>query len=433
MSDAFQQHLTQGGEFLKADKVEAARTELEAARALRPSDAKVRSLLGLVYFRAQDYPAARAVFVDLAAEQPDDAALRLNLGLVHLKLGETDDAIGALEAAAAGQDKGAARGYLGLAYARAGRYAEARDAFTRAGQLELAREMEAHLAEAGEASGGGGEAEIHLEADMPAPGEAPARAPTASPASATIPPPMPTGMPSMRARAPRLSAPPIIVPPRLIVDAAHAPQPLLELVTSRLIAPGTADTPAMYLGPGGALVLRTKPRCVARAGLTMAAAGALKVSPAFRREKGRTTELAFGIDDRTMQLVVGEGALVLGAPAGLAFTLIALDDDALYLREDHLAAFGDGLRWENGRVPQSGDTVPLVQLRGRGVVALALPAAPVALKLTATLPITVPASRLVGWLGRVVPRLRDEGRGPARVECHGEGAVLVVPDAAPRA
>jgi Flp pilus assembly protein TadD/uncharacterized protein (AIM24 family) len=416
VTDQFQLHLARGGELLKVDKVDEARAELEAARALRPSDAKVRSLLGLVYFRAGDFTAARAVFSDLATEQPDDAALRMNLGLVHLKLGETEDAISML--AAASTDKSArqrALGYLGLAYARAGRYAEARDAFAKAGQGELAREMEAHLA--------GPEVDLALGTHS-GPIKVQAREPVA-PAATPTPAPQ-VAMPSMRARAPRLSAPIILGTPRLPV-AQDLPRPLLELVSERLVATSDGE-PAMRLGPGGLLILRTRPRCVARAGLTIAAAGALTTEPAYRREKGRQTDVVFGAEDQRMHVVSGPGALVLAPPPGKVVVIIALDDEALYVREEALLAFHD-LRWENGRVPQSGDTVPLVQLRGKGVLALVAGALPVSLKLTADLPLTVPSARLLGWVGRVVPRLRDEGVGGARVECHGEGAVLV--DAAP--
>ena len=99
MAENYVQHLTRGGELLRADRVDEAKVELEAARALRPGDIKILSLLGLVYFRLGQFDEARTIYAELVKRQPKDASLRLNLGLVHLKLGDVEAAIGELLAA----------------------------------------------------------------------------------------------------------------------------------------------------------------------------------------------------------------------------------------------------------------------------------------------------------------------------------------------
>src|SRR6185503_19653496 len=77
---------------------------------------------------------------------PNDASYRLNLGLVHLKLGDADAAIAELiRCRDLDPSQSRAVGYLGLACARAGRYAEAYQAFLQAGQDDLAREIVHHL------------------------------------------------------------------------------------------------------------------------------------------------------------------------------------------------------------------------------------------------------------------------------------------------
>ena len=52
---AYLQHLTRGGELLRADRVPEAKSELEKALALKPGDGKILNLLGLACFRLEDY------------------------------------------------------------------------------------------------------------------------------------------------------------------------------------------------------------------------------------------------------------------------------------------------------------------------------------------------------------------------------------------
>src|SRR5262249_20840012 len=146
---AFVSHIARGGELLRAEKLAEACAELRLALDLKPGDVKVLNLLGLVTFRLGRYGEARDIFQDLADRQPNDPSLQLNLGLVHLKMGEVDDAIRELARAKELDTLGQVRtlGYLGLAYARKGEYAKARDAFRASGQEDLAREMETQLQE----------------------------------------------------------------------------------------------------------------------------------------------------------------------------------------------------------------------------------------------------------------------------------------------
>src|SRR5262249_33905458 len=128
---------------MRQNKVEEARAELETAISLKPGDGKVLKLLGLAYFQLGRYPDARGIYADLVDRAPTDASLRLNLGLVHLKTGDVDDAIRELmRARDLDPQQLRTMGYLGLAYARKGKYALAKEAFLAAGQDDLAREME---------------------------------------------------------------------------------------------------------------------------------------------------------------------------------------------------------------------------------------------------------------------------------------------------
>jgi hypothetical protein len=140
------QAVLRGSELLKSGKLDEAQRVFRAALALDAGNARVLALLGLTLFRSGNFAQAQPIYEQLVERAPSDPSHRLNLGLVYLKLGAADDAIAALEASRAlDPSQGRAVSYLGLAYARAGRYAEAYRAFLLAGQHDLASEIESNL------------------------------------------------------------------------------------------------------------------------------------------------------------------------------------------------------------------------------------------------------------------------------------------------
>jgi hypothetical protein len=144
--EAFEQAVLRGSELLKQGKVDLAQSAFREALALEPENPRVLALLGLSHFRAGAFTEARAIYEQLVERAPNDASHRLNLGLVYLKLNDSERAIAALETSRAlDPSQGRAVSYLGLAYARAGRYAEAYRAFLIAGQNDLATEIESNL------------------------------------------------------------------------------------------------------------------------------------------------------------------------------------------------------------------------------------------------------------------------------------------------
>ena len=144
--EAVEQAVGRGSELLKQGKTDQAQRAFRAALDLDPDNARVLALLGLTHFRASEFAEARPIYEQLVERSPTDASHRLNLGLVYLKLNDADRAIAALEASRAlDPSQGRAVSYLGLAYARAGRYAEAYRAFLIAGQNDLAVEIETNL------------------------------------------------------------------------------------------------------------------------------------------------------------------------------------------------------------------------------------------------------------------------------------------------
>ncbi|MEO8699284.1 MAG: tetratricopeptide repeat protein [Kofleriaceae bacterium] len=144
--EALEQAIVRGSELLKQGKLEQAQRAFRSALEIDGENLKVLALLGLSHFRASEFVEARPIYEDLVELAPTDASHRLNLGLVYLKLNDADHAITSLEASRAlDPSQGRAVSYLGLAYARAGRYAEAYRSFLIAGQNELASEIEVNL------------------------------------------------------------------------------------------------------------------------------------------------------------------------------------------------------------------------------------------------------------------------------------------------
>ena len=208
---------------------------------------------------------------------------------------------------------------------------------------------------------------------------------------------------------------------------ARGPQPLSEFATARLVRPEDGDQP-FELAAGGYLIVRISDKMYARTEGVDVTGGALTYEPAMRRARGQSRGEPFATGGRPMFQVSGQGHLI-AAPLGGQFTAVSLDDDILYLREDLVFAFEPLLRWENGHVPGSRATIPMVQFRGTGAIAFRTARPLLTVKLAADKVLYVDAGALAGWIGRVVPRAvtaADAG-GAAElfVECSGEGVVLV--------
>jgi uncharacterized protein (AIM24 family) len=462
--EAIEQAVVRGSDLLKQGKLEDAQKAFRAALLLDADNPRVLALLGLAHFRGNQFEPARTIYEDLVERLPTDASHRLNLGLVYLKLGDATRAINSLEASRAlDPSQGRAVSYLGLAYARAGRYAEAYRSFLLAGQNELASEIQSNLT-AAERDG------IHAQLlrsgvdAKPAPRTTP---PTPPPPAKPAPAPAPEVEASVVAAEPAIPAPsmsesqqfvlpmrsgPVPVPtdgrsmisqavdiatpttagtvvPGRTPDAARPPVPLSQLATEDLVRPDDGNDP-FSITASGALCIRIKERVLARLDGVHAMGGDLAFEPAMRRSRGHQTDERFDYGGPQMHAVYGEGYLI-AVPGPRAFTAVLLDDDIFYLREDLVFAFEATLRWENGNVPGLRGRLPVVQFRGDGAVALRSEKPLVRIKLPPQGIVFVDAARLAGWIGRVIPRAvvppTGSPMGDVCVECTGEGVVLVDP------
>jgi uncharacterized protein (AIM24 family) len=378
---SFQRHLRRAGELIGAQRLPEGELEILKGLALSPRDLRALKLLALVRFKLGRLAEAREVYRTAHEVAPADAAVRLNLGLIALKMDWFEEAISELESATRlGPEDQRAWSYLGYAYARTGARSRAAAAFRRAGQEEVAVEIE----RSGPASPG-------LAAQL---GGAPAA------------PPAP------------VAAPAVSVPAEIATEQASA----AAFAFSHLIAsdPGTAREGVLHLAVMGEVHVRQS--------ALLAAAGEVRIEEARRRCRGRVTEELLGPLDDLFVRCLGNGEMWLTVPPqGRGLVALSLDQDVLYLREERVVSFDGDVVWEAGRVPWDG--LPLLQFRGSGrVVADAGRGDVVALRVAEGRPMTVARARLVGWLGRVVVQsLREPGHDNPlpHVTCEGEGVLLL--------
>lgn len=438
--DRFEQLVQQGNEALRIGHAADAVGPLRDALQMDTGNARVMAMLGLAFFRSGQFAEAKTIYATLVNRAPRDPGHRLNLGLVLLKLGEAAAAIAMLEASRA-LDPSSLRTitYLGLAYARAGRFTDAYRAFLLSGDNDLALEVESNLSDAEKQA---------VVASLPA------RA-----VRTTLPPPLATQASTDSDRFVAPASTGIVAQPsddshttpiartrnaisRAVADAGpamgharavmlggHAGEPpgvvpLSTFATVSLLHPQDAG-PALEVTTDGLLVMRVTERLIARLDGVVVQSGAISAEPATRRVRGQQTAAPFVCQTNAFFALSGTGYLVVAA-ADLTFTALLLDDDILYLREDVVFAFDPTLRWENGNVPGLRDKFGVVQFRGDGTVALATQTPLMRVKLSPNAPAVVATERLAGWIGRVIPRAiaHDHVTGGA-VECSGEGVLLI--------
>src|SRR5438045_2833467 len=139
-------HYNRGREAFQDGRYAEARRELESAQKLRPDDADVLNLLGLVYFKTNAYPEAEVIYRRLARENPSVFILHSNLGLILFKQGKIEDAEQhLLRAIELRPNYAKSHLYLGLLYRQRKKFGIALEHLKFAGADKLAREVEAEM------------------------------------------------------------------------------------------------------------------------------------------------------------------------------------------------------------------------------------------------------------------------------------------------
>jgi tetratricopeptide (TPR) repeat protein len=406
--------LRRASELVSAQRLPEAEAELLTAHHAAAHDLRVLKLLALVRFKLGRLAEAGQVYREAAQIAPEDPAVRLNLGLIALKLESFAEAAQELEAAVKAQpDDRRAWSYLGYAYARSSSPMQAASAFRRAGQHELAAEMEraatpsSHSAEIAVVEGPPEVVSERVDTGpLPLSGQA-------------------TPRPELRVDAtPR---------PLLLPRATEAFQPelatLAEFTSARLLTLPPLSAPLAPMGEG-VLRFRAGAEAYVRESALLVALGGPGLSLARRRSRGHLGTGNLATEGDRFFRVDGSGELLLYSPDRESrLTALSLERDVFYVEEGRVMAWGDEVVWESGRVPGNGK--PLLQFRGTGRVVIAHePGEMVAVRIGEGEVQVVPSMRLAGWLGHVVVQgpgaaAQNAPAGIEYVTCEGEGVLLL--------
>lgn len=400
--DEFLYHLHRGTDLLAHDRVAEAKDELERALTYQPQDAHGQDLLAGIYFRLGFYPEAIALWRQLVGAYASNAELRVNLSLVLLKSGDVDGALEQVEAALRVQpDHSRAWGYGALCYWRLGRLGDARYAFERGGQVQMARRMDGLLGDSWD--------KARNPSAMRAAAEEAIRAFEAEQLPLTVEQDGPDrGQGAWRVDEPGQEVTPAGSRPpskRPSGGAWTRPASLKRSVTQWLAQP-EAETEFSLL-PRGRLRVASEAGLFARQGQVVAVRGEPTLTPVPRRRGGVDQSEPLGASCPVFHWS-GAFLCLLDPAEGAGFEVIDLRDEVVFIREPFVFGFSERVSFDCAPLlPVAEDSAEespeVVQLHGSGQVVLSVQGPVSAVEVTPGAAVTVQHRALLGWTGRVLP------------------------------
>ncbi len=421
----FLAHFNKGKDFYEGRRYEEAERELEEAYLLRPRDARVLNLLGLVYFKQEKLDKAEEVYRKLVAESPDAHTLHYNLGLICFKLNRMEDAESAFrKALELAHDNPKINFYLGSIYERMNRYKDAIYQYRQAGANLMVRRVEDKMASTAPPS---------LGAPVPAPPR-PRKAKTDD--TAKFPKAqvheqirrMASDEAVARAEQSALGIPGKTVQPVSESLLAEGSTRELSPDTARYrrqhedtLPPGTKRPPEIVAyGREGEITVPEPPDKTAR-----------RSPEIFRFLENNLMEvdftgkvfikqgtiysysgnLTFWVKDKRpggqppLVIITGTGRVIL-TDHDREITFMQVHDETVYVEPSHLLACEEGLTPRY--VPLGDAGLEVLALEGRGMVALSVASKPLPLAVSPGLPVSVPAASVITWSGDLVPKLVDD-------------------------
>jgi uncharacterized protein (AIM24 family) len=426
-------HYNRGREAFQEGRYAEARRELEAAQRLRPDDADVLNLLGLVYFKTNAFPEAEVIYRRLVGENPNVFILHSNLGLILFKQSKHDEAEQFLRRAIELRPNYVkSHLYLGLLYRQKKKYEQALEHLKFAGADKLLREVEA---------------EMQPPAPKPVPAPPP---PVAKPSSGArrveeaqqkvitqkIPAMSVGAIEAMRRAAQesqtqpgRVATPMPTAPPTTKVDtqpmesAAHtAARKLQDAVdepqhveakridVARKIE-GASRT--FTLHENGFLEINFARNVHVKRGTVSSYSGNLK----FVAESG-----LLGTTAQTLVKAVGQGKIFVYEKGRKTF-LLDLNEEFIYVEGSNLLALEDSLTY---RVEPIYDAsyqrkIDTVKIFGKGSLAISTSIEPLTLRVTREYPLSISSNALVAWTGNLIPTVMDDkGLETVMIETEGD-------------
>ena len=400
-------HYNRGREAFQEGRYGEARRELESAQRLRPDDADVLNLLGLVYFKTNAFPEAEVIYRRLIGENPNVFILHSNLGLILFKQGKLEESEQCLlRAVDLRPNYAKSHLYLGLLYRQKKKYGLALEHLRFAGADKLVREVE-------------------QEMRPPAPPPAPPRA--AAPVTTEPQPKITTEKiramttakteeiqrAAMESRTqpgsvptPTPPPPPPVQPPepaitaaRKLQDAVDEPQHVeaKRIDVDRKIE-GASKT--FTLHENGFLEINFARSVHVKRGTVSSYSGNLK----FIAESG-----LLGTTAQTLVKAVGQGKIFVYEKGRKTF-LLDLNDEFIYVEGRNLLALEDSLTY---RVEPIYDAsyqrkIDTVKIFGKGSLAISTSIEPLTLRVTREYPLSISSNALVAWTGNLIPTVVDD-------------------------
>ena len=417
-------HYNRGREAFQEARYAEARRELENAQRLRPDDADVLNLLGLVYFKTNAFPEAEVIYRRLAIENPNVFILNSNLGLILFKQSKLDEAEHfLLRAIELRPNYAKSHLYLGLLYRQRRKFGLAIEHLRFAGADKIVREVEAEMRPPG-------------TPPPPPPAPAPAKRDTQKITQKIVPltdvrtaqiKPMVTqpGSVATPADAPRL------------VDTAHtAARKLQDAVDETQLAEekrldlgkkieGASKT--FTLHENGFLEINFGRSVHVKRGTVSSYSGNLK----FVAESG-----LLGTTAQTLVKAVGQGKIFVYEKGRKTF-LLDLNEEFIYVEGSNLLALEDTLTY---RVEPIYDStyqrkIDTVKIFGKGSLAISTHIEPLTLRVTREYPLSISSNALVAWTGNVIPTVMDDkslenvmienaGEAGFKIRFEGDGVVV---------
>lgn len=381
-------HCNRGREAFQEGRYAEARRELENAQRLRPDDADVLNLLGLVYFKTNAFPEAEVIYRRLANDNPDVFILHSNLGLILFKQGKFDDAEKfLLRAVELRPNYAKPHLYLGLLYRQRKRYQLSLEHLLFAGADRLRREVEAEMR-------------------PPAPPPPPSAPPKQTKASDAPAKPVEETKPAAET-APSEA----VTQPGTTAIPVSAASKLQEAV-DETPAGTEVKSKRFVLHPNGFLEINFSRSVHVKKGTVSSYSGNLK----FETESG-----LLGTTAQALVKASGQGKIFVFEKGRNTF-LLDLNEEFVYVEGRNLLALEDSLSY---RVEPIYDTsyqrkIDTVKVFGRGSLAMSTSVEPLSLRVTRDYPLSISSATLVAWTGNLIASVVDD---------HAIGNVMIESDA----
>ncbi len=393
-------HYNRGREAFQEARYAEARRELENAQRLRPDDADVLNLLGLVYFKTNAFPEAEVIYRRLALENPNVFILHSNLGLILFKQGKLDESEQyLLRSIELRPNYAKSHLYLGLLYRQRRKFAPALEHLRFAGADKIVREVEAEMRPQG-------------SAPTPQAATLSARRDTQKVTTQKI-----VALKDARhgEMQPLMTQPGrVAMPPpgaaAKVPDTAHtAARKLQDAVDETQLAEekridlghkieGASKT--FTLHENGFLEINFGRSVHVKRGTVSSYSGNLK----FVAESG-----LLGTTAQTLVKAVGQGKIFVYEKGRKTF-LLDLNEEFIYVEGSNLLALEDTLTY---RVEPIYDStyqrkIDTVKIFGKGSLAISTHIEPLTLRVTREYPLSISSTALVAWTGNVIPTVMDD-------------------------